>query len=413
MTRFSKQTIENVKAQLTEWFDKQLPRGARINESEIIVDQESAVLAAKLYKRGGIIINGLAQAEPSLTQTRNTHVLHFESWNEFFSTKFPNCEMIIDKNVFSRIEMNKSFYKMFPLPHVLDCTEQNKNIDTVFSMANKILPSTRTIMSVGGGIASDVAGCVAGLVDCELLVVPTTWLAGVDAAIGGKNGVNHPVYGKNQIGLFLHPTKFYIVDEAFQTLSRAQFLCGFAEAIKHRWLAGDAKLANLAHLTSPISSPADFIGMHIEFKRTVVEKDPFERNLRKTLNLGHTYAHVIEALADQGYLAKIPHGAAVAFGLKIKASMQSDLPADFLNVLAFLAEAIAKEYPVTVLKPIDESVLKPLLLADKKRQGELISVVRVPYGLLSSAVNFDENSYLLEQSIDVACSTLCSFIFSR
>lgn len=411
MNRFSKQTIDAVKVQLNAWFERQLPRGSDVRLSELRVDLPSAVLAAKLYKRNGVVIEGLPVSEPTTTRARDTRVFCFNTWDEFFSRQFPGCELIVDKNVFLMIESNDGFKKSFCTVHLLDCTEHNKNIDTVFDLANKISPTTKTIVSIGGGIASDVAGCVAGLIDCELVVVPTTWLAGVDAAIGGKNGVNHPVYGKNQIGLFLNPTKFCIVDEAFKTLTRAQFLCGFAEAMKHRWLAGDAQLANLTHLKNPVASPASFLRLHIEFKRMVVEHDPFEQHVRKTLNLGHTYGHVFEALGEQGYLKKIPHGAAVALGLQIKASSQPKLPSDFLQTLTLLSEALLKEFPVTVLKPIDTRIVTSLLLADKKRSDDLISVVSVDYGAIAQITSLSEDHYLSKLPVADVCARILSRIY--
>ena len=180
------------------------------------------------------------------------------------------------------------------------------------------------LIALGGGVVGDLAGFVAATYQrgVPLAQVPTTLLAQVDAAIGGKTGVNHPL-GKNLIGAYYQPG-LTIVDPAFLlTLSERVYREGWAEIVKYGMIL-DAELFALleAHVSSLHSRDAillaKIIARCIRLKMEVVQHDERDGGLRNILNYGHTFGHALEALTDYGTWL---HGEAVAIGMEVAASI--------------------------------------------------------------------------------------------
>ena len=156
------------------------------------------------------------------------------------------------------------------------------------------------IIAVGGGITGDVAGFVASIFKrgINFINIPTTLLAQVDSAIGGKTGVNSN-YGKNLIGSFYQP-KLVISDTSFiNSLPKKEMICGFAEILKHsiikdkkffNWLEKNTKFNFRKKKKELIYA----IKKSCEIKMYFVNQDVNEKNLRMILNFGHTFAHAIE-----------------------------------------------------------------------------------------------------------------------
>ena len=147
--------------------------------------------------------------------------------------------------------------------------------------------------------------------------LPTTLLSQVDSSVGGKTGINTK-YGKNLIGSFYQP-KLVISDSNFlKTLPRREVICGYGEILKHSLIANktfykflEKNITNILNLKSPFIEKAIFESCKI--KKSVVEKDEKEKNIRKILNFGHTFAHAYEA--SLGYSKKLNHGEAVLLGM--------------------------------------------------------------------------------------------------
>lgn len=184
------------------------------------------------------------------------------------------------------------------------------------------------IIALGGGVIGDLAGFVAAtyMRGVPFVQVPTTLLAMVDASIGGKTGVNLPMpYGdaadgpllaKNLVGAFWQPRAVFIDPDVLRSLDRRQFNCGLAECIKHAVLA-DASLFdfiadNLRALQElEASKLIELITRCAKIKADIVAADERESGRRALLNLGHTFAHVIEPVAE----LSLHHGEAVAIGM--------------------------------------------------------------------------------------------------
>jgi 3-dehydroquinate synthase len=177
------------------------------------------------------------------------------------------------------------------------------------------------IVAVGGGVTGDLAGFVAAtyLRGIPFAQVPTTALAMIDAAVGGKTGVDVP-RGKNLVGAFHHPRLVLADTDTLRTLPAAAFADGLAEAIKHGVIADADYLGFLERESGPIlsreaSALTRVIARSVEIKAVIVAADPIETGRRAVLNFGHTVGHAIEAASGCG----VTHGAAVAAGMVIEA----------------------------------------------------------------------------------------------
>jgi 3-dehydroquinate synthase len=201
--------------------------------------------------------------------------------------------------------------------------EVAKSLDTAGRLWREMLQSggkrDSRVVAFGGGSVGDLAGFVAGgfLRGIEVVQVPTTLLAQVDAALGGKTAVDLP-QGKNTVGLFHHP-RYVISDTRFlATLPAGELRSGLVEVVKMAYLLDPRLLARVEDdLEGLLAGDADLLAPVVagaaEAKLSVVERDPTEQGLRKLLNFGHTLGHAIEtALTYDGTLR---HGEAVAYGM--------------------------------------------------------------------------------------------------
>lgn len=175
-----------------------------------------------------------------------------------------------------------------------------------------------TLIALGGGVIGDLTGFAAATYQrgVRFIQIPTTLLAQVDASIGGKTAINHRL-GKNMIGAFYQPQAVLIGEETLSTLSKRELASGIAEIIKYA-LLGDRSLFDYLekHMIALNALQKDVLE-HVLYtccamKADIVQKDEKEQSIRALLNLGHTFAHVIEQ--QTGYQSWL-HGEAVAVGL--------------------------------------------------------------------------------------------------
>ncbi len=233
--------------------------------------------------------------------------------------------LIFDKNVPKKykfhLQKKLKNYNLLTLTFVP--SEKTKSIKSVNFFLEKLLDKnfnrSDLIISVGGGITGDTLGFVASVYKrgINFINIPTTLLAQVDSAIGGKTGVNSS-QGKNLIGTFYQP-KLVICDTSFlDSLPRREMVCGYAEILKHgiikdqkffNWLKKNTK-----YIFAKKSKELEYaIKKSCQIKMYFVNRDANEKGLRMALNFGHTFAHAIEAKND--YSKKITHGEAVLAGI--------------------------------------------------------------------------------------------------
>ncbi|MEW6750960.1 MAG: 3-dehydroquinate synthase [Candidatus Latescibacterota bacterium] len=211
-----------------------------------------------------------------------------------------------------------------PLTVRLAGGESAKSLSTAEAICGQLIAGELDrrgwIVALGGGVVGDLAGFVAAtfLRGIPFVQVPTTILAQVDASLGGKTGVNHPL-GKNLIGAFHQPRLVWIDTGVLCTLPPRERVGGLAEVIKHAVIRDAGLFAFLEdHLEVVLSLELDahqvdwLIARNVEIKAEVVAADEREQGLRALLNYGHTLGHAIEAA---GAYQRFRHGEAVALGM--------------------------------------------------------------------------------------------------
>ncbi len=241
--------------------------------------------------------------------------------------KTKKIALIVDKKVPKKFKNNlKNNLKKYQIIFInFDAREKNKSFNKVNSLLNillaKNLNRSDLLIGVGGGITGDVSSFVASIYKrgINFINVPTTLLAQVDSAIGGKTGVNSN-YGKNLIGTFYQP-RLVIIDTLFlKSLPKKEMICGYAEILKHaiikdknffRWLQKKTKFLFLKQTKELVYAIKKSCNIKLHF----VSRDTNEKNLRMILNFGHTFAHAIEV--KNNYSKKITHGEAVLSGMII------------------------------------------------------------------------------------------------
>ncbi len=276
---------------------------------------------------------------------------------------YPAVFVVADRQVkFNAEQVVKAYEAQNPdnlgtLPHpsnllLLDVSEENKSMSTVLEICKWLMVNdagrNALLLAIGGGITSDMAGFAASIYKrgIRFAYVPTTFLSQVDAAIGGKTGVNFENY-KNILGVIRQPEFTYICPEVLGTLPYRDFLSGAAELLKTFIIdnAGN-NYENAVEVLSEIYGSIDrkqAITLHLaeieelaaaaaRIKAWIVERDEFECGERRKLNLGHTFAHAIESVSMSGHYSAesgISHGEAVAMGMIMaaKASEQYYNPA--------------------------------------------------------------------------------------
>ena len=174
------------------------------------------------------------------------------------------------------------------------------------------------LINLGGGMLTDLGGFAAATFKrgIRFINISTTLLGAVDAAVGGKTGINFNGL-KNEIGSFAPASAVFIDSGFFRTLDQTNILSGFAEMLKHGLLSSREDLDELLRFNLDDINYLelnDLIYKSIRVKERIVEEDPQEQGIRKALNLGHTFGHAFESLSHE--LQKpIPHGYAVAWGI--------------------------------------------------------------------------------------------------
>lgn len=253
--------------------------------------------------------------------------------------------------------------------------EQHKNLATVGRLCEELtdwgLTRADCVVGVGGGLVTDVAGFVAAVYHRGLPVVhvATTLLAQIDAAIGGKTGVNLP-QGKNLVGAYWQPSGVVCDTATLATLPEREQRCGLGELAKYHWLGG-GRLDEL-----PLD---ERVAACVRIKAEVVASDERESGRRALLNYGHTLAHAIEIAGGHD----LRHGEAVAIGLVYAAELAGALGRiDRAAVDEHRRVVAGYGLPTTIPEDLDDGELLHLMAKDKKvLDGGLTFVLDGPSGV--------------------------------
>jgi len=265
--------------------------------------------------------------------------------------------------------------------------EAHKTMDTVLGICRWLLAQgagrDALVWAVGGGVTTDMAGFAASIYKRGVRYAnyPTTLLSQVDAGVGGKTGVNLDGY-KNMIGVTRFPIYTRILPEVLETLPERELRSGAAEMLK-TFIIED-KNGHYEKAVRLLSEPkpdfgalAPLIEAAAAVKRKIVEQDPYEENLRRCLNLGHTYAHAIEWYQHtHGAADPMTHGEAVAVGI-VQAAQLSERLGICRPGLAGKLRADLQSCGLPTELPCPEEVLQDALWKDKKAEKGIIHFVLI------------------------------------
>jgi 3-dehydroquinate synthase len=263
-----------------------------------------------------------------------------------------------------------------PAARVVPDHESYKSLATATELygwlANERAERTDVVVALGGGMVGDLAGFAAAtyLRGLAVVQVPTTLLAQVDSAIGGKTAVNLDV-GKNLIGAWHMPRAIVVDPTLLTTLPRRDVVSGWTETIKHALIMDRSLLETIeanvdALLGLEMDITTEVVARSARLKVDVVAKDPREQNLRMILNYGHTLGHAIEAASDYRLL----HGEAVAIGMRAAARIGRGMGVTPLELEERQARLIARFGLPTHGGAIDRDRAFRALRLDKKVEGQ-------------------------------------------
>ncbi|MEM8559317.1 MAG: 3-dehydroquinate synthase [Bacteroidota bacterium] len=253
---------------------------------------------------------------------------------------------------------------------------------------------SRPLLALGGGVVGDLAGFAAAttLRGVPLVQLPTSLIAQVDAAIGGKTGINHRL-GKNLVGAFYQPRFVHVDQDVLATLPEREWTSGLAEVVKYGLIADAEFFAFLeanwdALLARDAAVVAHVLHRSASIKADVVGHDERESGRRATLNFGHTFAHAIERVAGYGTFT---HGEAVALGMRAALHLSRTLRQAFPFERT---DALVARLPVPgSLTALSDSDLMAAMRTDKKRIGDRIRfVVLDDLGLARVTDNVSEDA---------------------
>ncbi|MCF7915195.1 MAG: 3-dehydroquinate synthase [Spirochaetaceae bacterium] len=228
----------------------------------------------------------------------------------------PSALLVCDENTQSLFPPTQYPY------YVLPAGEQHKNSNSLLKLAEWALSQgasrETTFIAVGGGVVGDITAFLASIYmrGSPVILVPTTLLAMVDAALGGKTGIDFQGY-KNILGSFHPAEEIRVFPEVLQSLPESEYLSGLGEVIKHALLRDSELLELLQNRKSDIDRRDPKVLKELIFKSQLVkqwyiEQDPYEQDIRGHLNLGHTFAHALESISG---FSEWSHGQAVAWGI--------------------------------------------------------------------------------------------------
>ncbi len=334
------------------------------------------------------------------------------------SIEFKKCLLVIDKNIKNKMisRLKKSLKTKDIYTYLIQANEKNKNQNSLNNILEILLDKNFSredcLISVGGGITGDVGGFAASLFKrgLKFINIPTTLLSQVDSSIGGKTGINSK-YGKNLVGSFYQP-RIVLSDINFlKTLPKREIVCGYAEILKHALISNknffsflNKNISKILELKSPFIEKAIFESCKI--KKFVVEKDEKEKNLRKILNFGHTFAHGYEAAL--GYSKKLNHGEAVLLGMSsaLKFSYKKKFlkKHEYLLILNHLANSKLNLSLKDYFSIKDLNRIISFMMKDKKNSTKKINLIilkKIGFPIINKEyTNYTIKSYLRKELVN-------------
>ena len=300
------------------------------------------------------------------------------------SDKFSSIFILVDENTDQfclEIFIKKSGIKLFN-KIIIASGEDNKNIDTcvlIWDQLNSYKADRKSLLiNLGGGVLTDIGGFAAStyLRGIKFINIPTTLLGMVDAAHGGKTGIDFKLL-KNQIGVFNEPIEVLLDNEYLKTLSKEEFINGYAEVVKHSLLTNKPDLTFNSLVKLDLFKDSDYIiNSYSKVKNEIVKSDKYESNIRKVLNLGHTIGHAVESYSHiSDKIVDLKHGQAIVIGI-ITELYISHRKFNFpLKDVISVKNHLNKYFNSIPLEENDIIKIYDLMVYDKKNEGSKINFV--------------------------------------
>ena len=332
----------------------------------------------------------------------------YPALNEYIAkNKFSNIFIIVDSNT------NEHCLSIF-LPTLetdliieiieFEAGEENKNIETCVQIWNVLTElkadKKSLVINLGGGVVTDLGGFIASTFKrgIPFIHIPTTLLAMVDASVGGKNGVDLGNL-KNQIGVINVPEMVLIDTQYLHTVPKNEMRSGLAEMLKHGLIYDAIYWNTFTHLEA--FDFADFdtlIYRSVEIKNEIVMQDPTEKNIRKSLNFGHTLGHAIESYFLENETKKtVLHGEAIAAGMILESylSWQKGLlqQEEYIQI----KKCIKYIYADIIFNDEDLDPILELLIHDKKNEYGKIQFALIE-GIGNIKINQEVENELINQA---------------
>lgn len=271
--------------------------------------------------------------------------------------------------------------------HLIDCNliiiepgEENKIFNTVNVVIDFLTgykaDRNSILINLGGGVVCDIGGFSASVYKrgIRYVNIPTTFLAQIDASVGGKTGLNHKGI-KNHIGTFFYPELVYINPQFLKTLPYDEWLSGYGELFKYFVTGANVDLDSVLPFNKATSDVLiDVISGCINFKLSFVETDPYDTMTRGVLNFGHTFGHALESALFHSE-KPITHGEAVAAGILAEAWISSQLTGLSNDKLKSIIKLYHKIFTAGNPIMIEPQNIADLLAHDKKNSSGMITPV--------------------------------------
>ena len=300
------------------------------------------------------------------------------------SGNFSSIFILVDENTEKYcldIFLQKSKIKSYNKIDILS-GESNKNIESCISIWDQLnsfkADRKSLLINLGGGVLTDIGGFAAStyLRGISFINIPTTLLGMVDAAHGGKTGIDFKLL-KNQIGVFNEPLEVLLDSEYLNTLPKEEYINGYAEVVKHSLLTNKSNLNFNSLVKLDLFKDSEYIiNSYSQIKNEIVESDKYESNIRKVLNLGHTIGHAVESYSHiSEKFSVLKHGEAIVIGIITELYISHKKFNFPIKDLMAIKDHLDKYFSFISFSEIDIDQIYELMIFDKKNSSNKINFV--------------------------------------